>query len=110
MTKDEFWKVMRFVIAFTLFFLVAVIAKQAKAHEDADDEGAVTQFDPWCCSNADCKRVANEDLLGQSDGSIVHVPTGRVFPKANFRNSTNKHQYACIYRGEARCLYLRGGV
>jgi hypothetical protein len=92
-------------IAATLMF-----GQIAFAHEDTDDEGGKTAFDPWCCNHEDCKRVKDSDLLTIASGAIIHVPTGAIFKRDNFRMSTNKHQYVCIPRGEPRCVYLRAGT
>lgn len=109
MTRAEWWFVFKWLLV-TICFATFLVVK-AQAHEDKDEDGNTTVFDGWCCTGADCKRVRDEDLVnGPQPGTIIHVPSGKVFDKDSYRISTNKHQYACIYQGQARCLYLRGGA
>lgn len=89
-----------------LVMAVAVVS----AHEDFDENGKGNKFEYYCCRNGqDCNRVDEGDLAYLPDGSVKHLPSGKVFPKDTHKPSTNKHQYACIYKGDPRCLYLRYG-
>lgn len=97
-----------FLLALFALVTVAVI-RPASAHEDTDQFGRTQVFDPYCCNGQDCKETQDEELSEQPDGSVRHLPTGKVFGKSSIKPSSNSRQYACIWNGQARCLYRRFG-
>ena len=90
--------------------LVTVTVTAALGHSDTDRFGKTTHFEHYCCDGKDCHSTEDEDLEELQDGSVRHLPTGKVFPKETHKPTSNSKQYVCIYNGQARCLYRRFGT
>jgi hypothetical protein len=103
------------VVVVALLFALALLASPlvvavAYGHSDVDQYGRVQHFDPFCCDGSDCKHTEDEELVDQPDGSVKHLPSGKLFPKSTHKPSSNARQYVCIYNGQPRCLYRRFGT
>lgn len=90
--------------------VTVTVIRPASAHEDTDQFGKVQVFDSYCCDHKDCQRAEDEELSERPDGSVLHLPSGKVFPRDAVRPSSNSRQYVCIWNGQPRCLYRRFGT
>ena len=70
-------------------------------------------YDSWCCDQRDCAPVpAGTTITPAPSGYMVAVPgrEPRLFLQSAVRPSQDGEIHICIYRGEARCLYMPAGA
>ena len=73
-------------------------------------------YDPNCCSDRDCKPVADEDVL-EGDKDYVYLPLGIHFPKSMEKPSHDSKYHVCYGKGTLNgkpeyspyCIYTRQG-
>jgi hypothetical protein len=70
-------------------------------------------YDSWCCDQRDCAPVPQgTTIVPAPQGYVVSIPgqEPRLFLQSAVRPSQDGEVHVCIYRGEARCLYMPAGA
>lgn len=91
------------VVAALVFLLLAPRAAQPQ-HMHHGKQADANWYDAYCCSNQDCHAVPADEVEALPGGEYRW--NGYTFKSDAIKPSKDSRFHACIWNGQARCLYV----